>query len=271
MRFTVESPVAAPAPGMISRIAALTYGTVVYTIFLATFLYAIGFAGNILAPKSIDSGKPGPLVPSLVIDALLLTLFAVQHSGMARPGFKRRWTKIVPAPIERSTFVLFTCICFALLFTQWRPLPYVIWKFDSAIGIVAMQALYWLGWGIVLIATIMIHHFDLFGLRQVCRHAAGLSQKELGFRTPGFYRYLRHPIMLGFLIAFWAAPTMTAGHLVFSVATTAYIFVGIALEERDLGRMHSREYQRYRERVPMLIPSLKSNEISYTHTKATTA
>ena len=239
-----------------SRVLTLTYGTVAYAIFFATFCYAAGFVRNFLVPKSIDTGEPGPFPQSLAINAAVLALFALQHSVMARPGFKRVWTRIVPKPIERSTFVLASCAALITLFWQWRPMPAVVWDVDNAAGRVALEALGWAGLGFVLFSTFMIHHFDLFGLRQVWLHATGKGYTDLGFRTPGLYRYLRHPIMLGFLIAFWATPVMTVGHLVFALATTGYILIAVQFEERDLMRAFGKRYAAYKEQVPMLIPQV---------------
>jgi protein-S-isoprenylcysteine O-methyltransferase Ste14 len=236
------------------RILAIAYGAVAYLFFLASFLYAIGFVGNVLVPKSIDSGAEGGFASSLLVNALLLGLFALQHSVMARPGFKKRWTKLVPRPIERSTFVLAASLVLILLYWQWRPMTGVIWEVTNPAARFLLHTLFAVGWAVVLLATIMIHHFDLFGLRQVFLYARGEQYKELGFRTPGFYKYARHPIMLGFLIAFWATPLMSVGHLVFAAATTGYILIAIQLEERDLLRFHGERYEVYRQQVSSLIP-----------------
>jgi protein-S-isoprenylcysteine O-methyltransferase Ste14 len=241
----------------VGRVASVVYGAVAYTIFVLTFLYAAGFVGNVLVPKTIDSGSPGDFWPSLLINAALLSLFAVQHSVMARPWFKQRWTKIVPASVERSTFVLASSLVLILTFWQWRPMPQAVWDVEMPAARIFVEVLSFAGFGFALAATWMIHHFDLFGLRQVYVHYKGREYTRLGFRTPGMYRYIRHPIMLGFLIGFWATPTMTAGHLLFSVLVTGYIAVGVMLEERDLIRVHGRKYEEYRETVPAILPVRK--------------
>jgi methanethiol S-methyltransferase len=239
------------------RAIAYLYGLACYALFLGTFLYAIGFVGNFVVPKSIDSGTPGAFGASLLINAILLAIFAAQHSVMARPEFKQWWTRFVPRPIERSTYVLFASLALILLFWQWRPMPDIVWDVESAIGRNVVWALFALGWLIVLASTFLINHFDLFGLRQVHLYARGVEYKELPFRTVFFYKLVRHPLMLGFIIAFWAAPIMSAGHLVFSFATTVYILIAIQLEEQDLVRFHGETYMTYRKRVSMLLPIRK--------------
>ena len=237
----------------------LVYGLVVYAIFLATFLYAIAFTGNLFVPKSIDTGAPVPLAEALIVNLLLLGLFAVQHSVMARRSFKRWWTRIVSPAVERSTFVLATSLVLALLLWQWRPISEpVVWRVQSAVGTELVWAVFWLGWVVLLISTFLLNHFELFGLRQVFAHATGRDLPAPEFRTPLFYRYVRHPLYLGFLLAFWAAPVMTAGHLLFSIGTTGYILVGIWFEERDLIAQFGERYHRYRSEVGMLLPGRRA-------------
>ncbi|MBI2297700.1 MAG: isoprenylcysteine carboxylmethyltransferase family protein [Armatimonadetes bacterium] len=232
----------------------LGYGVVSYGLFLVVFLYAIGFVGNLVVPKAIDTGNAGSTGAGLAVDVLLLGLFAVQHSVMARPVFKRWLTQYIPKAIERSTFVLISSLLLALLFWQWRPFPAVVWSVETPLGRLVLQALFALGWLLVLSSTCMIDHFDLFGVKQVRAYARGETHQPPPFVKRAFYRYVRHPIMLGFIIAFWATPRMTAGHLLFAVATTAYILIGVALEERDLLTFHGAEYEAYRQEVPALVP-----------------
>ena len=236
-----------------NRILAVAYGAVSYLIFLAAFLYAIGFVGNFVVPRSIDAGVAASTTEAVVVNVALLGLFAVQHSVMARPGFKRRWTRLVPAAIERSTYVLVASLVLFLLFWQWRTLPAVVWDVTWTPGRIAVWALFWIGWLTVLASTFMINHFDLFGLRQVYLAWRGEPYPQSQFRSTLLYRYVRHPIMLGFIIAFWAAPTMTVGHALFAIATTAYILIAVRLEEHDLAA-ELEPYRDYRRRVPMMIP-----------------
>jgi protein-S-isoprenylcysteine O-methyltransferase Ste14 len=232
----------------------LVYGVVAYTVFLGSFLYAIGFVGNLLVPKSIDSGVPPALMEAVVINTLLLTLFAVQHSVMARPAFKRWWTRIVPTQIERSTYVLLSSVILVLLFWQWRPIAGAVWDARSTMLGTVLLAVFGVGWLVVLLSTFMINHFDLFGLRQVTLYFQQRPYTPVSFMTRGLYKIIRHPIMLGFLIAFWATPVMTFGHLMFAVVTTAYILVALQLEEHDLIEADRPNYERYRRETPMLIP-----------------
>lgn len=238
-----------------ARTVIYAFGIVCYLVFLTSFVYAVGFVNDKVVPRTVDSGGVTTTTAAAVaIDAFLLGLFAVQHSGMARPAFKRWWTRFVPKPIERSTYVLFASLILLLIFWQWRPIPGVVWSVEHSIAAAALSAFSLAGWALVLTGTFLIDHFDLFGLRQVHLHRRGETYTEVGFRTPLLYRIVRHPIMLGFLIAFWATPRMTAGHLLFATATTGYILVAVRFEERDIARLHGRPYEEYRRRVPMLLP-----------------
>jgi methanethiol S-methyltransferase len=238
----------------IGRVVAFLYGLAAYLVFFFTFLYAIGFVSGLVVPKSIDTGQVVPLTEALVVNILLMSLFALQHSVMARRQFKEWWTQYVPKPVERSTYVLFASIALVLLFWQWRPIPTVVWQLSDPTLAAAIMGLSFVGWLLVLTSTFLINHFELFGLHQVANNLAGRPMPAIRFKTPVLYKLVRHPIYLGFIIAFWAAPIMTIGHLLFALVTTAYIFVGIFLEERDLVEVFGDEYRRYRERVAMLVP-----------------
>jgi protein-S-isoprenylcysteine O-methyltransferase Ste14 len=231
------------------------YGIAAYLFFAATFAYTAGFLGNFPLPKNIDSGPVIPVATSVAVDLMLLTLFAVQHSVMARAGFKRWWTRIVPEPVERSTYVLAATAALALLVWQWKPIPQpLVWDVQNTVAVTILQVLFFGGWVILLLASFLIDHFELFGLRQPFRHATGASTRSTEFRTPFLYRFVRHPIYLGLLISFWAAPRMSAGHLLVSIAASGYIFVGIFFEERDLVAQFGERYRRYRREVRMILP-----------------
>ena len=232
----------------------LLYGAVAYLIFFGTFLYAVGFVGNIFVPKTIDSGAAGPVGQAILVNVALLGLFAVQHSVMARPAFKRWWTRIVPKSVERSTYVLLASAILIVMFWQWQPIPQVVWSVQDPTAVAAINTVFWLGWVVLLIATFLINHFELFGLSQVYARLRGQPSRPAEFRTPFLYRWTRHPIYLGFLLSFWAAPVMTLGHLLFSVGTTGYILLGIFLEERDLVAQFGEQYRTYRRKVGMFWP-----------------
>lgn len=242
---------------MFPRTLSFVYGVICYAISMASFVVAMGFLANFGVPKSLDSAPYSPFVHALAVDLGLLLLFSVQHSVMARRGFKRVWTRIVPPAVERSTYLLFSSAALLFLFWKWEPMGGVIWNMDSSLAKYGMYGLYVVGWLIVLAATFLINHFDLFGLRQVWLNLRGKKYTELVFRTPGFYRLVRHPLYVGWLLVFWSAPRMTAAHLLFALVTTLYILVAIQFEERDLIEMHP-EYSAYRTRVPMLIPGASS-------------
>ena len=239
---------------MFKRIAFYAYGCFAYLVFLGTFLYAIAFVGGFAVPTQLDGPARGPMGPALAVNAGLLALVAVQHSVMARRWFKQRWTRIVSPVIERSTYVLCASLALMLLFWQWRPLGGTVWSVEHPAGQTVLWTLFACGWSLVLIATFLINHFDLFGLRQVSLSLIGRTPSKGKFTTPGPYRLVRHPLYLGFLLAFWMTPTMTLAHLVFAVATTAYILLAIQFEERDLVAEHGAAYESYRRRVPMLLP-----------------
>jgi protein-S-isoprenylcysteine O-methyltransferase Ste14 len=231
------------------------YGAAAYLLFLATFLYLVGFVADVMVPRSVDHGLSSPIGQAVSVNVLLLAAFGVQHSVMARPAFKRWWTRFIPSVIERSTYVVLSSAVLVLLYWQWRTMPTVIWEVRQPVGRLAFWALFWLGWAIVLASTFLVSHFDLFGLRQVYLAWRGKPYTHIGFHARLLYRLVRHPLMLGFVIAFWATPTMTAGHLLFSFAMTGYIVIALQLEERDLVAELGDEYRDYQREVPMLVPA----------------
>lgn len=237
-----------------ARLLILLYGVVSYFIFFITFLYAVGFVGNLVVPKSIDSGDTVSFGTSLIINMILLSIFAIQHSVMARPAFKQWWTQIIPPVMERSTYVLFSSLALILLYWLWQPMNGVIWEVTNPLGRSILWALFLVGWLIVLLSTFLINHFDLFGLRQVYLYMRGQEYTHIDFKMPLLYKIVRHPIMLGFIIAFWATPYMSVSHLLFAVVTTAYILIAVQFEEHDLVKHYGDEYQQYRQSVSMIIP-----------------
>src|SRR5215472_7933961 len=241
---------------MLKRVVVFVYGVASYGVFFTTFLYAVGFLGNLVVPKTMDSPSRMPFWYALGIDVLLLGIFAVQHSVMARPWFKRAWTRIVPEPAERSTYVLLSSLALIALFAFWQPVGGSAWNIENPTGRLLMYQLFGLGFGLVLISTFLINHFDLFGLRQVWLYLTRRSYTHLEFRTPLFYKYVRHPLYVGWMIAFWATPEMTGAHLLFATLATVYMLLAIRWEERDLIILHGHKYERYRQQVPKLIPSL---------------
>lgn len=243
----------------IFKLIAFLYGMASYLIFFVTILYAIGFVMGLVVPKSIDTGTNSSVIEAVVVNLLLMTLFAVQHSVMARQQFKSWWTQYVPKPVERSTYVLAASLCLLLLFWQWRPIPAVVWNVQDPELAVFVAVISLAGWVLVFTSTFLINHFELFGVSQVVNHLVDKQVEPPRFRTPLLYKFVRHPLYLGFIIAFWAAPVMTAGHLLFAAVTTAYIFVGIYLEEHDLIEMFGDQYREYRQRVSMLIPWRKAS------------
>lgn len=256
MSMTIQSGPSPISSSLVARSLVLGYGALAYLIFLGTFLYAIGFVSQFVVPKTIDSGTTASPLRAMIVNLGLLTLFAVQHSGMARQGFKFLFARFASPALERSTYVLLASSCLILLFWLWQPITAVVWHTESpALASVAVAGGF-LGWLIVLYSTCLISHFELFGLTQVVSHFAGRLAEPIKFKTPGLYRLIRHPIYLGFIIAFWSTPTMTAGHVLFAAVTTSYIFVGIWLEERDLVGLFGDEYRRYKQKVAMLLPGL---------------
>ena len=237
-----------------SKAVALVYGVVCYVMFLVVILYFIGFEEDLVVLKTIDSGETGPLLGSIVTDLMLLGIFAIQHSVMARQEFKVWWTRFVPRSVERSTYVLFANLAVILLLWKWQPIPALVWSVENSGAAAFLTILSFAGWGTVFLSTFLINHFDLFGLKQVIDNLSGKVAREQKFYTPFLYKFVRHPLYLGFLLAFWATPLMTLGHLLFALATTAYIFIGIALEERDLGAHFGDTYLDYRARVSMIVP-----------------
>ena len=238
------------------RTLVFTYGLVNYIVFLATFLYLAGFVGNLLVPRAIDSPAKRSLWTAALINTLLIAVFGVQHSVMARPTFKKWWTQFVPEPIERSTYVLFSNAALILLFWQWRPMGGIVWDVANPLGRIVLYGLFAFGWLTVLVTTFLIDHFDLFGLRQVWFYLRGKKYTQLGFKMPGPYRIVRHPLYVGWMTAFWATPTMTAAHLLFALGTTVYILIAIQFEERNLVEYFGRQYEDYRRRVPRFVPKL---------------
>lgn len=256
---------------MLGRLLILLYGIASYALFFATFLYAIGFIGNLWVPKSIDAVPGVPLWQALLTNLGLLGLFAVQHSVMARPAFKRWWTRIVPEPAERSTYVLLSSLALIALFVYWQPMGGVVWNVEMPLARGLIHGVYAAGWVLILLSTFLINHFDLFGLRQAWLHARGVPYQPLRFGTPWLYRYVRHPLYVGWLLAFWATPGMTITHLLFALATSAYILVAIRFEERDLVAAHP-EYAGYRREVPMLVPRLgrRDTTVAGSHAQSAT-
>jgi protein-S-isoprenylcysteine O-methyltransferase Ste14 len=235
-------------------LVAVVYGGVAYAFALLALLYLIGFVGNFAAPKSIDSGTAGPILPSVIVNTALIGLFALQHSVMARPGFKRWWTGFVPPSVERSTYLLFTSLVLLVLYWQWQPIPTPVWTAHDPIAVAVLEGIFWLGWVVLVASTFMLDHFEMFGLSQVFARLFGKQPPEAKFRTPLLYRHVRHPIYLGVFLAIWATPAMTVGHLLLAVVITGYILIGVQLEERDLIVQFGDQYRRYRQRAAMLVP-----------------
>jgi len=241
------------------RIISFLYGVLAHLGFLVAFMYLIGFLGNFVVPKSIDSGQAGPVGQALLINVILIAIFGIPHSVMARSGFKQWWTKVVPQHIERSTYVMISNLLVALLMWQWQPMVGVIWNVEHPVGASVLWGLFGIGWVMIVLTSFVINHFDLFGLRQVYLHLRGMEYTPLEFKAKWIYQYIRHPLMLGWIIAFWSTPQMSAGHLVFAVGTTVYILIAIQFEERDLVKYHGEDYENYRRKVSMLIPLKKKS------------
>jgi protein-S-isoprenylcysteine O-methyltransferase Ste14 len=258
LAYSTPTPFVAPQASPLARGATLAYGLVVYLLFLGVFLYTIGFVEGFGVPVTVDGGRAAPLAEALLVNGGILALFAVQHTVMARSAFKRVWTRIIPPAIERSTFVLATSLILVALFAQWRALPGVVWALEGPAAWI-LRAISFAGFGIVLVSTFLIDHFALFGLAQVVRYFRGTQAPEARFEERWFYRYVRHPLMLGFLIAFWATPVMSYGHLFFAVMVTGYILVGTHIEERTLVAEHGESYRAYRRRVPMFLPRIRTS------------
>ena len=258
MRPIPSETFATDPAGMTKRIAFFIYGVVCYAIFFATFLYAIGFIGGFGVPTTLDGPARVPLARGIAINAALLGIFALQHSIMARRWFKERWTRIVPAVLERSTYVLLSSLALILVFWKWQPLGGVVWSVEEPAARIALRSLFAFGWTLVLVATFQINHFDLFGLRQVWLQLFNKPYTKLRFGTPVLYRFVRHPLYVGWFFAFWMTPRMTYAHLLFAIATTAYILIAIQFEERDLIHEHGEAYKQYRREVPMLVPFMRS-------------
>jgi protein-S-isoprenylcysteine O-methyltransferase Ste14 len=237
-----------------ASLVAVVYGVIAYGFTLVALLYLIGFVGNFIVPKSIDSGAAGPLLQSVIVNTMLIGLFAIQHSVMARQGFKRWWTRIVPPSVERSTYVLFASFALLILYWLWQPIPTLVWTVQNPVAAAVLDGTFWLGWVVLVASTFLLSHFELFGLSQVFARLFGKKLSDAKFRAPLLYRHVRHPIYLGVLLAVWATPTMTVGHLLFSVVITAYILIGIQLEERDLVQQFGDQYRRYRQQAAMLVP-----------------
>ena len=239
------------------KILSFLYGVIAHVGFLAVFMYLVGFLANFAVPKTVDSGDPGPFGIALAVNVLLLAIFGIQHSVMARQGFKRWWTRVVPQHLERSTYVLISDLLFVLLIWQWQPMVGVVWQVDQPVATMILWGLFGIGWLTVVLSSFMINHFDLLGTRQVYLHLIGKEYSSLDFKTKGFYNVVRHPIMVGWIIAFWATPQMSMGHLVFAIGTTVYILIAIQIEERDLISFHGESYKKYIHKVAMILPFMK--------------